>query len=58
MKFKYCRIQGKELAANTRTRKGILYHRSDTSGGRGIDPARNGGGIIKCEEWMRAFSGI
>ena len=24
MKFKYCRIQGKELAANTRTGKGIF----------------------------------
>ncbi|MBE5900867.1 MAG: hypothetical protein E7280_03065 [Lachnospiraceae bacterium] len=24
MKFKYCRIQGKELAANTRTAKGIF----------------------------------
>ena len=24
MKYKYCRIQGKELAANTRTGKGIF----------------------------------
>ena len=24
MKFKYCRIQGKELAANTKTGKGIF----------------------------------
>ncbi len=34
MKFKYCRIQGKELAANTRTGKGIfsMLHQMSADG--------------------------
>ncbi|MBR2811868.1 MAG: hypothetical protein IKD69_10840 [Solobacterium sp.] len=51
MKFRYCRIQGKELAANTRTGKGIfsmLHQMADT----GVMTEEDKGLFLEIDSWF------
>ena len=51
MKFRYCRIQGKELAANTKTGKGVfsmLYQMADA----GVMTEEDKGLFLEIDSWF------